>query len=55
MRSVHALERHMGESVFLNGFTGEYFYLHEELVYDFPSLFVDYLGHEASIKQARAE
>jgi len=50
MRKVHALEMHLGETVFLSGFNGKYTYIHEELTGEFNSIYVDYLGQEADDK-----
>jgi len=47
VRRHHAVEEHLGESVFLNGLVGSYSYTHEGLTGAFNSIYVDYLGNEA--------
>lgn len=46
VKKVHALEAHLSESVFLRNANGKYTYVHEELLGEFNSLYVDYLGEE---------
>jgi hypothetical protein len=46
VKKVHALESHLSESVFLRSANGKFTYVHEELLGEFSSLYVDYLGEE---------